>query len=191
AARGRRVSSQGEAHRPVWLPARGDEAGGEGHGPQPLPRHPLLAPSLMKFIRHTFVCGATRSGKSEAELSRLVPLAKADDCAIVLLDPPGSLARKFLLYLDLHGQSSRVLYDRLSDTDRVPGYDWLVRSNHPDPLQREAENDERIREFASVLLRRRGILDPAATPLIEEGLLAALRLYLYQDCPSPLPPLSA
>src|SRR2546421_6423845 len=102
----------------------------------------------MPDIRHTFVCGATRCGKSEAELSRLVPLAKRGDCAIVLLDPPGTLARKFLLHLDLWGLTGRVLYDRLADTDRVPGYDWLPPSTNSHPFQREAENDERIRAFA-------------------------------------------
>jgi hypothetical protein len=69
----------------------------------------------------------------------------------------------------------------------VPGYDWLTASTNPDPLQREAENDERIREFASILLRRRGIQDPASTPLIEEWLLSALRLYLAEEPPAPLP----
>ena len=73
------------------------------------------------------------------------------------------------------------------DTDRVPGYDWLTPSTHPDPLQREAENDERVREFAAILLRRRGIQDPARTPLIEEGVLAALQLYLAQRTAVPLP----
>ena len=68
----------------------------------------------------------------------------------------------------------------------LAGYDWLPPSAHPDPLQREAENDERIREFAAILLRRRRIQDPALTPVIEEGLLAALRLYLAQRSPCPL-----
>lgn len=136
---------------------------------------------------HTLVCGASRSGKSEAELVRLVRLARCGDCAIVLLDPPGTLARNFLLHLDRIGQASRVLYDRLADTDFVPGYDWLAPSSNPDALQREAENDERVREFASILLRRRGIQDTASTPLIEETVLAALRLYLYQEVPVPLP----
>jgi hypothetical protein len=140
----------------------------------------------MMPIEHIFVCGATRSGKSEAELSRLVPLAKANDCAIVLLDPPGTLASKLLLHLDACGLTRRVIYDRLADTDRVPGYDWLAQSAHPDSLQREAENDERIREFAAILLHRRGMQDTAKTPLIEEGLLAALRLYLHQRTPVPL-----
>src|SRR5438067_990035 len=123
----------------------------------------------MTSLVHTLVCGATRSGKSEAELSRLVLLAQANSCAIVLLDPPGTLAQKFLLHLDLLGLSSRVLYDRLADTDRVPGYAWLTPSQNADPLQRESENDERVREFAAILLRRRGIPDMATTPLIEEG----------------------
>jgi hypothetical protein len=141
-------------------------------------------------VTHTLVCGVSRSGKSEAELSRLVPLAERNDCSIVLLDPPGTLAEKFLLHLRARGLDARVLYDRLADTDRVPGYDWLLGSTNPDPLQREAENDERIREFAAILLRRRGIQDPAATPVIEEGLLAALRLYLAQATPLPLPRLA-
>jgi hypothetical protein len=133
------------------------------------------------------VCGATRSGKSEAELVRLVQLARRRDRGIVLLDPPGTLGSKFLLHLEELGLTGRVLYDRLADTDRVPGYDWLVASRHPDPLQRQAENDERIREFAAVLLRRRGIQDAALRPLIEEALLAALRLFVHQQTPVPLP----
>jgi hypothetical protein len=141
----------------------------------------------MTDIRHTFVCGATRSGKSEAELTRLVPLAKRGDRAIVLLDPPGTLAKKFLLHLDLLGLTSRVLYDRLADTDRVPGYEWLPPSTHRDPLQREAENDERIRAFAEILLRRRGTQGTAGTPLIEETVLAALGVYVHQVKPVPLP----
>ncbi len=138
-------------------------------------------------LRHTFVCGATRSGKSEAELARLVPLAKHGDSSIVLLDPPGTLARKLLLHLDLLGLTSRVLYDRLADTDRVPGYDWLPVSTHPDPLQRAAENDERIREFAEILIRRRGAKGTAGTPLIEETVLAAVAVYVRQAVPAPLP----
>src|SRR5207244_1966224 len=43
-----------------------------------------------------------------------------------------------------------------------------------------------LREFAAVLLRRRGIHDVAANPVIEEGMLAALRLYLYQNTRVPL-----
>jgi hypothetical protein len=143
-------------------------------------------PETPAAITHTLVCGATRSGKSEAELSRLVPLAQRNDDAIVLLDPPGTLAAKFMLHLDALGLTGRVLYDRLSDSDLVPGYDFLPASQNPDPLQREAENDESIREFASILLRRRGVLDAAKTPLIEEVLLTALRLYLSQTTPCPL-----
>jgi hypothetical protein len=138
-------------------------------------------------VYHRLICGATRSGKSESALVTLVRLARRNGRAIVLMDPPGTLAAKFLLHLDALGLTSRVLYDRLSDTDRVPGYEWLVPSNHPDLLQRQAENDERIREFASVLLRRRGIQDAATRPLIEEAVLAALRLFVQQKASVPLP----
>jgi hypothetical protein len=147
----------------------------------------LFTREAREEITHTFVCGASRSGKSSAELVRLIACARRRDRAIVLLDPPGTLAEQFLLHLDALGQTERVIYDRLADTDRVPGYEWLTPSGHPDPLQREAENDESVREFTSILLRRRGIHDPAKTPLIEEVLLAALRLHLTQQPPSPLP----
>jgi hypothetical protein len=103
------------------------------------------------------------------------------------MDPPGTLAAKFALHLNASGLSSRVIYDRLADTNAVLGYDWLRPSTHADALQREAENDENVREFASILLRRRGIHDPASTPLIEETMLASLRLFLAQHPPVPLP----
>lgn len=102
------------------------------------------------------------------------------------MDPPGALAQKLLLHLDFLGLTNRVIYDRLSDTDLVPCYDWLVPSTHSDVFQRRAENDESIREFAAVLLRRRGLQDIAANPVIEDSLLAALRLYVHQASPVPL-----
>jgi hypothetical protein len=147
----------------------------------------LLGRPVMPPVTHTLVCGASRSGKSEAELSRLVPLASSGQCAIVVMDPPGKLAQKLLLHLHALSLADRVVYDRLADTDLVPGYAWLTPSAHPDPLQREAENEERTREFTAVLLRRRHIQDSALTPLIEEGVLSALRLYLAQRSPCPLP----
>ncbi len=146
----------------------------------------LLGRPVLPPVTHTLICGSSRSGKSEAELRHLVPLAERCQCAIVVMDPPGMLAQKLLLHLDALGLTDRVLYDRLAETARVPGYDWLTLSRNPDPLQRRAEDDERIREFLSILLRRRRIQDPALTPVIEEGLLAALRLYRAQREPVPI-----
>jgi hypothetical protein len=158
----------------------------------------MLLPAFLRRLRervtppvtHTLVCGASRSGKSEAELARLLPLAARNDCSVVVMDPPGTLARKLLLHLDAAGQTHRVLYDRLADTDHVPGYEWLAPSRHPDPLQRASRNDERVREFTAVLLRRRGIRDSATAPLIEEWLLTSLRLFLAQEPRCPLPQLA-
>src|SRR5438045_1835278 len=114
--RRRRVHPQGAARRTVRVPARRDEARRQGYGAEPLRRDPVLPPAQMTDSRHTFVCGATRSGKSEAELARLVPLAQVGESAVVLLDPYGTLARKFLPHLDLLGLTGRVIYDRLADT---------------------------------------------------------------------------
>lgn len=137
-------------------------------------------------IVHRLLAGASRSGKTVAETMRLLTMALAMNCTIALFDPHGSLARPLFLHLLLRGQGRRVIYDRLSDTDRTPVYEWLSASRNPDYFQRLSETEERIREFISVLLRRRGITDPAKTPIIEEGLLTALRCYVYQETPVPL-----
>src|SRR5574343_602095 len=136
-------------------------------------------------IRHTLVCGASRSGKSEAELTKLVALAKRNDCAIVLIDPHGPFAEKFLLHLSLIGQLKRVIYDRLQDTDRTPSYCWLRRSTNPDQYQRAAEDDEQLRSFISLPLRRRSNIDIKNSPVIERGMLTAGNIYMYQKKPAP------
>jgi hypothetical protein len=142
--------------------------------------------TILERIIHMLICGASRSGKSEAELNRLVRLALSGRCSIVLLDPHGPLAQKFLLHLGLHGKLKRVIYDRLRDTDKTPSYNWLIRSTNPDAIQRAAEDDERLREFIGVLLRRRSNIDIKNSPVIERGLLTALKLYMYQKKPVPL-----
>jgi len=136
---------------------------------------------------NTLIVGATLSGKSTAEAKKLTALALQTDRAIVVCDPHrDSLAFNFMRQLEGACQEHRVAYDRLADTDRVLGWTFLAPSRNSDPAQKQAENDERIRAFADVLLRRRGLQGLADKPLIEEWTTAALRLWMHQEKPIPL-----
>jgi hypothetical protein len=140
---------------------------------------------MSKFY-HRLVCGATRSGKSEHELGYVVRRVKRRECAVVAYDAHGTFTMKLAMRLAAEGARSRVLYDRLSDTDRTLGYEFLAVSNNPDELQRAQENDERKQSFKETLLSERGMMDDSASPIIREGLDAALDLYFAQDRRAPI-----
>lgn len=134
---------------------------------------------------HELYSGKSGSGKSEAVLTRFLQLAGLAT-AIVLLDPHGNLAKDLLLHLAGRHLLHRVIYDRLADTDLTPGYNFLTASNHPDSFQRYAQNEDCVRKFMALLIRRGGQKDAAGTPMIEKGILDACRLYIYQRTPIPL-----
>lgn len=135
---------------------------------------------------HALIVGASGYGKSQFELRALVEATMTRDTAIILLDPHGTLAQDFLMHLAERHQLHRVIYDRLADTDLIPSYDWLTPSASPNPYTRLTQNDDKIRKFIALLIRRGGLKDTSGTPTIEAGLLNALRLYIHQDTPVPL-----
>ena len=106
-------------------------------------------------IRHQVRIGISRSGKSEAARVTALRHAKARDRALIVIDPHGTLAKKLLLDFAKLGMLKRVIYDRLSDTDLTPSYDWLVPSKDSDPYQRVAQNEQGVRDFVTLLMRRR------------------------------------
>src|SRR5438876_11909957 len=118
---------------------------------------------------HLLLVGATRSGKSLAELRRILRLAEQDNCGIIAYDLHGTLARMVAMYLDQNGHTRRLLFDKLSDTDKTLGYELLPASDNPDAMQRIMENDERKQVFKEVLLSPRGMMDDAGSPIIREG----------------------
>jgi hypothetical protein len=79
--------------------------------------------------------------------------------------------------------TGNVLYDRLDDLDHSLGYGLLKASQHPNAMKRLQENQRRAKIFVEVMMRRRGG-DIAGTPLMEEWIMAALLLFLYQRTPS-------
>lgn len=137
-------------------------------------------------ILHSVFFGATRFGKSKACLRMNSDrIGKRDSPAFVVCDPPGSMAEEFAIHALRKGlfASGKVIFDELAETANVPGYDFLTAPSNPDPDQQEAEIRERIFEAKAVMLRSRGMLDASKSPLIDEGLTAALNLYLYQKTP--------
>ena len=63
---------------------------------------------------------------------------------------------------------------------------FYAPSRAASPRVRHGENQTRCEQFAEILLRRRGKDSAATTPGIEEWLLAALNLYIYQRRRRPL-----
>ena len=101
--------------------------------------------------------------------------------AAVVVDPHSrSLAWHSYVQLIARGFRKRVLFDQLSNLNRVLGYRFLQASRSDNPYRRDAENDQTIHEFMDVLLRRRDIESLAARPLTEEYLTDALLLVLHQ-----------
>ena len=130
---------------------------------------------------NTLVVGMTQSGKSTAELVRLSRLKGA----VVVLDPHNNLAVKYMEYLACRKSMRNVVYDDLARTDKVLHWPFLEPSQRTG-IEGAKENDGRGRAFADILCRRRG-LDISKTPLIEEWAIAAIKLWMYQRKPRPLP----
>jgi hypothetical protein len=128
-------------------------------------------------IPNVLVIGEPGSGKSVA--------AARDACefpgAALVLDPH----RDSLGRLVLEHATGNVLFDRLSDLDCVLGYELLKPSTHPDARKRAQQNERRARLFVEVMMRRRGG-DIAASPLMEEWVMALLIGFLNQRTPKPV-----
>ena len=143
-----------------------------------------------RFVKRSsaVASGTTGSGKTEHIFSQCAPLmTHPNGPALIVCDPHGGLARKLAICALAHGmfKNGKVIYDPVAATSRVPGYDFLVPSNNPDPLQRAAEHRERIEETIGVLLRSSGKMDASRNPIIYESLNNALLLYLNQRTPVP------
>lgn len=137
--------------------------------------------------RHVLMVGGSGTGKTTQEIANLLAIANNKDSAIVVLDPHvNSLAYKFMSYCVACGHHDRIIYDRLTDLDRVLTWDFLSPSRERNENKRRNQNSTRISQFTEVLLRSRGKASAADTPTISEWIKAALRLYLYQRKRRPL-----
>lgn len=116
--------------------------------------------------------GATGQGKTLACVGDVV---RSRDAEVVLDPEKDSLAAGLLPHV-----TGDFLFDRLDQTRHVLGIEMLTPSSHPNPAQRAFENDRSAKAFAAILLRRRDADTLAATPLLEEWVMAALNFLLAQ-----------
>jgi hypothetical protein len=123
--------------------------------------------------------GATRKGKTLAAARGVL---EAWDEAAVVFDPhKQSLAEVVMTHA-----TGNVLYERLSDVRSTLGFELLAPSKNPNAVQRQMENQQRAEAFVEILLRRRNADGMAGTPLMEEYVMAAITLYLFQATRKPL-----
>lgn len=122
--------------------------------------------------------GSPGSGKT---LATAYSILHADGAEVILDPHPDSLAQAVLTHV-----TGNVLYENLSDIQHTLGFELLAPSNHPDLRQRTQDNTQRAETFTEILLRRRNADSMASTPLMEEWVLAALMLWLFQAKKKPL-----
>src|SRR6185369_16488984 len=82
--------------------------------------------------------------------------------------------------------TGNVLYEQLSDIRATLGFELLKSSVSTDPMHRHLENQRRAEAFVEILLRRRNTEGMAGAPLMEEWVLSAITLYLFQAKPKSL-----
>ncbi len=132
----------------------------------------------MRHGQNVLRVGAPGSGKT---LATALSVAQSNDAEVVDDPHKDSLAREILT----HAQGN-ILHAKLSDVTYTLGFELLEPSTNLDPVQRNLENHRRAEAFLEILLRRREADSMAATPLMEEWVMAALMLYLFQTAPKPL-----
>lgn len=116
--------------------------------------------------------GEPGSGKSKATAASIVA---SHDAEIAITPHGDDLSSEILPHL-----AGNVLYAKLSDLDHAIGFETL-RSGESDQ-----ENHRRAEAFANILVRRRGGDGLAATPLLEEWIMAAVSLFLFQSKAKPI-----
>lgn len=133
----------------------------------------------MTALSNVLRVGATRKGKTLAAARSIV---ESTNEASVVLDPhKQSLAQAVLTHA-----TGNVLYEKLSHVSATLGFELLAPSASADPVRRHLENRHRAEAFVEILLRRRNADGMAATPLLEEWVMAAVTLYLFQGMRKPL-----
>ncbi len=137
--------------------------------------------------RNVLVVGGPGYAKSTKEAEDLADEADRGDTAIVCVDPhEESLGMMLFARLCERGHRDRTIYDRLPLIEPAVKWELLTPSRARSARERYSENQTRCEQFAEILLRRRGKDSAATTPGIEDWLLAALNLYIYQRMRRPL-----
>lgn len=141
------------------------------------------------MITSRLVVGGSGSGKSTAVIKDIMEVVEntRDPHAIVLMDGHGSTAKALMLQLINRGHAHRVLYDKLSEFDRILAGFNLEQSTDPNPFRRESENTKRIMALMNLIWRASQRAEDIFTmPALSEQVDLALRLMMFQQTPVPL-----
>ncbi len=133
---------------------------------------------------HEVAMGATGSGKSVYIERRTMEAAVPGDRFIMLGDPHGNLADKCLSSLLAEGLEDRIIYDKLSFGEVVPGYEFFRRSTATDELTRMNEDRLNLDTFLDILIRDQDTGELG--PLKGKWARAACRCWVSQQTPLPL-----
>ena len=126
----------------------------------------MLPPSTLRI-------GGSGAGKTTSTIPELVRLVEERDCAMIVQDKHGMLTRLLMLHLIKRGRTSRVLYDQLSNYDRILAPRFLVPSYAENPLRRQAEVHANLMSFLDILWTASGRDDQ------DWELMPSLSMYLY------------
>lgn len=122
--------------------------------------------------------GAPGSGKSTLMLQDLIEAVLAGVSHILLIDPKGSLARAFGLWLYCLGIP--FTYDRARDEGKVLGYKLIEKK--PSRVAQDLMEKALVEFF----LAERGFsMKSGEHPLLRQGIWFAVRLVLHQRKPVP------
>lgn len=125
--------------------------------------------------------GSTRSGKSLSAVWKILAAVMLG-WAVVCIDPhTRSLSWNAFLHLLARGYRRRILFDRLSNLDRVLGYGMLHPSTARNPLRLRAENEHQVDQFTELVSRRSGVNSLATSPQKEEYTRLAGQFIVYQN----------
>lgn len=121
----------------------------------------------IKDGEHWLIGSMTRFGKSQLALRWMLEKATAGDTAVVLIDPPGTLAEEFVRHLAHRGLAGRLIWDRMTDNRNCPGYEFLTPNTGEN-----AEELDRVacKNFKSFILQHEDKYDARQNKGIDQGL---------------------
>lgn len=131
---------------------------------------------------HIAVGGSSGKGKTNYALHLLLATVAAGEKGVCAHFPHREAGEEFLLHLEDRGHLDRVVVFDTKDVRRVLGKQLIWASGHPDPFQRDAENEEYATHFLGIAARtRKDIKDLRERSAIFRNAKLAIQVYQNLD----------
>lgn len=137
---------------------------------------------------HELIAGSHATGKSTEVKSRMARFARSyPDWSVVWIDPQyRASGSQFYQDCLAYGLDSRLLFERMSDTDAVIKQKYLVPSKAADKNVRDKEDKEEVEEFLDALGRQRRFDDLTEHAWIKQWSQNWANLMMHQYPRKPL-----